>query len=66
MLVAGDTAPHLRTNPSPISSIGPTKLPGYPDISGVKANSKVAGVFDHDTSEVRRDIPGDLNRGYHR
>ena len=41
-------------------------MPGYPDISGVKANGKFADVFDHDTSEVRRDIPGDLNRGYHR
>lgn len=46
--------------------IDPATVRGYPHIFSVTANGKVAGVFDHDTSEVRRDIPWDLYRGYDR
>lgn len=48
------------------SGVDIEKVQGYPYIFTVDANGRFAKAFDHDTAEVRRDIPVDWYRGYDR
>jgi hypothetical protein len=43
-----------------------SKIKGLPYIFSITSSGKLAVVFDNEKSEVRRDIPWDLYRGYDR